>query len=161
MPKETFQWQQFIYWHQFWHSWKNSNRWFNIASVIKTWTQQQRLTVFTKMSRIAWKHATHSLQVVRVGWGGVDVALQNFPEVVQISIGHRHLPLNQQDVLFDDETRGRGEQDEMTHCACEGSLSSHWPWGAGVCVGYCRDGCFWSVWWGTDKTFLRVHIAHH
>lgn len=35
-----------------------------------------------------------------MGGGGVDVALQNFAEVVQIFISHWHLPLNQQDVLL-------------------------------------------------------------
>lgn len=40
-----------------------------------------------------------SLQVFGLDRGGVDVALQKFPEVLQILVSHRHLPLNQQDVL--------------------------------------------------------------
>lgn len=44
-------------------------------------------------------HAGHSLQVFGLGRGGIDVAFQKFPEIIQILVGHRHLPLNQQDVL--------------------------------------------------------------
>lgn len=43
---------------------------------------------------------TYSLEVFRVGWGGINVDLQNFLEVLLIFIHHSHLPLNQQDVLL-------------------------------------------------------------
>lgn len=58
----------------------------------------KRLSTNRKHSH-AQKTHTHSLQVFGLGRGGIDVALQKFPKILQILVSHGHLPLNQQDVL--------------------------------------------------------------
>lgn len=165
MPKETFHWQQFIYWHQFWHSWKLKPLIQHCLGDQKVNPAAEADTVLLVQRYLALPENKTQDKTLTAGCrSGLRWHRCSPSELSESCPDFHRSPTSAAEPagcsVWRWDKRPRGTRGDDILCVW-GVVELTLPLRCRRVCGYCQDGCFWSIWWGTDKTFLRVHIAHH